>query len=222
MNGPPRRGGRRTETSVPVTRIASAQDDAHGAAAHDPDSARWLADLRGPEPARAEAVGRLRALLMRAAEFEVARRQGPAPDADGRERIAREAAESALAKVLGLLDDFRGGSRFSTWAAKFALLEAAVMVRAAAWDGRPLPGESDAWARLAGSDGRRGPDHDEAVAALGEAIRSALSEKERAVIVALALNGVPIDVLAQRLGTSRGAIYETLRTARGRLRAHLV
>jgi RNA polymerase sigma-70 factor (ECF subfamily) len=190
-------------------------------AALDRRSARWLADLRGPEPARSEAVGRLGALLVRAAEFEVARRReelsASAPDAP--RRIAREAADSALADVLRRLDDYAGASRFTTWAAKFALLEAAVMVRIAAWDGRALPDDSRARA-LAGSGGPPGGDDDDA-AALRQAIVDALNEDERGVILALALNGVPIDVLAHRLGTSRGALYETLRTARRRLRAHL-
>ena len=203
---------------MPVVRIASAQDDAHSTAAPDRDSARWLADLRGPEPARADAIGRLRAMLVRAAEFEVDRRRQdlPASSPDDLTRIAHEAAESALADVLARLGEFNGGSRFTTWAAKFALLEAAVMVRVAAWEGRPLPAEPDAWGRLARPGGR-----DEIVSALRQEIGDALSAEERAVIVALALNGVPIDVLAQRLGTSRGALYETLRTARRRLRARL-
>jgi RNA polymerase sigma-70 factor (ECF subfamily) len=41
------------------------------------------------------------------------------------------------------------------------------------------------------------------------------------VLVALALNGVPIDVLAERLDTTRGALYKTLHDARKKLRAHL-
>jgi RNA polymerase sigma-70 factor (ECF subfamily) len=35
------------------------------------------------------------------------------------------------------------------------------------------------------------------------------------------LNGVPIDVLAERLNTSRGALYKTLHDARRKLRKHL-
>jgi RNA polymerase sigma-70 factor, ECF subfamily len=41
------------------------------------------------------------------------------------------------------------------------------------------------------------------------------------VLVALALNGVPIDVLAERLGTTRGALYKTLHDARRKLRKQL-
>jgi RNA polymerase sigma-70 factor (ECF subfamily) len=45
--------------------------------------------------------------------------------------LAHQAADDALVAVLGKLDDFRGESRFTTWAHKFALLEAAVKIRLA-------------------------------------------------------------------------------------------
>jgi RNA polymerase sigma-70 factor (ECF subfamily) len=48
-----------------------------------------------------------------------------------------------------------------------------------------------------------------------------LTPHQRRVLVALALNGVPIDVLAERLGTTRGALYKTLHDARRKLRDHL-
>jgi RNA polymerase sigma-70 factor (ECF subfamily) len=41
------------------------------------------------------------------------------------------------------------------------------------------------------------------------------------VLVALAVNGIPIDVLAERLNTNRGALYKTLHDARQKLRKHL-
>jgi len=53
------------------------------------------------------------------------------------------------------------------------------------------------------------------------AIREALSPHQREILVAIALNDVPIDVLADRLQTTRGAIYKTLHDARRKLRAHL-
>jgi RNA polymerase sigma-70 factor (ECF subfamily) len=40
-------------------------------------------------------------------------------------------------------------------------------------------------------------------------------------LVALALNGVPLDVLSERLNTTRGALYKTLHDARRKLRADL-
>jgi RNA polymerase sigma-70 factor (ECF subfamily) len=52
-------------------------------------------------------------------------------------------------------------------------------------------------------------------------IAEALTPHQREVLVALALNGVPIDVLAERLGSTRGALYKTLHDARAKLRTHL-
>ena len=53
------------------------------------------------------------------------------------------------------------------------------------------------------------------------AVDEALTPHQRRVFVALALNGVPIDVLAERLGTNRGALYKTVHDARQKLRKHL-
>jgi RNA polymerase sigma-70 factor (ECF subfamily) len=56
---------------------------------------------------------------------------------------------------------------------------------------------------------------------LQQAIADVLTPHQRRVLVALALNGVPIDVLAERLSTTRGALYKTLHDSRRKLRAHL-
>jgi RNA polymerase sigma-70 factor, ECF subfamily len=48
-----------------------------------------------------------------------------------------------------------------------------------------------------------------------------LTPHQRRVLVAIALNGVPIDVLAERLETTRGALYKTVHDARRKLRDHL-
>jgi RNA polymerase sigma-70 factor (ECF subfamily) len=123
--------------------------------------------------------------------------------------------------VLSKLDDYRGESRFTTWAYKFGLYEAAVKVRRLSWQQRELPLEPDSWPVLA--DGGPTP-HDDAemhdlLAALQDAIERDLTPHQREVVVALALNEVPIDVLAERLNTTRGALYKTLHDGRRKLRA---
>jgi RNA polymerase sigma-70 factor (ECF subfamily) len=84
----------------------------------DQESRSWLADLRSSGTVQDAAVERLHALLLRAAHFEVARRRPMLPNLRGNELddIALEAADDALMSVLGRLDDFRGESRFTTWA----------------------------------------------------------------------------------------------------------
>jgi RNA polymerase sigma-70 factor, ECF subfamily len=190
----------------------------------DDESRTWLRDLRDQGPAREEAVAGVHALLLRAARFEVARRRPGLPHLRGDEfgEIALEAADDALMSVLARLDDFRGASRFSTWVYKFALLEAAVKLRKRAWQGREIPLEQESWDLL--SSAALGPagaaEQSELLAALQDGI-AALTPHQRRVLVALAVNGVPIDVLADRLNTNRGALYKTLHDARRNLRTYL-
>jgi RNA polymerase sigma-70 factor (ECF subfamily) len=191
----------------------------------DSESAEWLSALRASGAAREEAIARLHSLLLRAARFEVNRRRPTIPHLRGNELddIAMEAADDALMSVLRRLDDFRGASRFTTWVYKFALLEAAVKLRKRAWQGREVPLEPETWSLFSG--GGPGPECEveqgELLSALRAAIDEVLTPHQRRVLVALTLNGVPIDVLAERLNTSRGALYKTLHDARRKLRAHL-
>jgi RNA polymerase sigma-70 factor, ECF subfamily len=192
----------------------------------DVESLRWLRALSGSGCVREDAAARLHALLLRAARFEVMRRR-PALGG-GRESelndLATQAADDALVAILRKLHTYRGDSRFTTWAHKFALLEAAAKVRRRAWQGREIPLEADAWARLV-DDRPASPDvraeASELINAVRDAIAEVLTPHQRAVLVALTLNDVPIDVLAERRGTTRGALYKTLHDARHKLRARL-
>jgi RNA polymerase sigma-70 factor (ECF subfamily) len=159
-------------------------------------------------------VDRLRALLLHATRFELSRRRDELRDVEPaeREQLATQAADAALLAVLDNLDAFRGVSRFTTWARKFALLEASVTARRRAWHGRDLGVHEPATGP---------PGDDDLLRAVREASRRSLTAEQRDVYAALALDGVPIDVLAERRGTTRGALYATLRDARLTLRAAL-
>ncbi len=191
----------------------------------DEESREWLSSLRDEGAVREAAIARLHALLLRAARFEVSRRRPMLPHLRGNEldEIALEAADDALMSVLARLDDFRGASRFTTWVYKFALLEAAVKLRRRAWQGREIPLEPEAWTSFssAGLPPEEQAEQSELLATLQSGIDEALTAHQRRVLVALALNGVPIDVLAERLNTTRGALYKTLHDARRKLRTHL-
>ena len=166
----------------------------------DTESRAWVEALSGTGRERDEAIERLHALLLRAACFEVARR---GQVANGFDDLAMQAADDALMAIMSKLHTFRGESRFTTWASKFALLEAGVKMRRRAWQGREVPLESDGGAEVR------------------EAIADALTPHQRAVLVAITLNDVPIDVLAERLNSTRGALYKSLHDARRTLRARL-
>ena len=191
----------------------------------DEESRAWLRDLRADGAAQDAAVARLHALLLRAARFEVARRSRSLGHVRGNDLddLAQQAADDALMSVLARLDDFRGLSRFSTWAYKFALFEAAVKLRKRAWQGREMPLEPETWGAFssAGLEPDAEAEQHELVDSVRQAIQDVLTPHQRSVLVALTLNGVPIDVLAERLGTTRGALYKTLHDARRKLRTHL-
>jgi RNA polymerase sigma-70 factor (ECF subfamily) len=185
----------------------------------------WIAALAAAGPERERALERLHALLLRAARFELGRRRAALAQVRGEELedLATQAADDAMVAVLAKLDEFRGESRFTTWAYKFALLEAGVRLRRRAWQDREVVLEPGGWEWFTD---RAGPVHEalertEVVEALRVAIQASLTDHQRRVFVALALNEVPIDVLAERLGTTRGALYKTLHDARRRLRATL-
>ena len=135
---------------------------------------------------------------------------------------AWQSADDAFMSILRRLSDFRGDSRFTTWACKFAIVEAGVKVRRHAWRGREIPLAPAFWPVVA--DAGPGPQqHAEArdlLWALREEVER-LTVRQREVFVAIALNDVPIDVLAERLDTTRGALYKTLHDARRKLRTAL-
>lgn len=187
----------------------------------------WVERLSTAGAERDAALADLHALLLGAARFEVSRRFAASPQLRGGDQddLAQQSANDALVSILRKLDDFRGESRFTTWAYKFALYEAATKVRKRSWQGREIPLTDEAWPLISDDHqhtAQQSVEITERLTALREAIESELSPHQREVVVALALNEVPIDVLAERLNTTRGALYKTLHDGRQKLRRALV
>ena len=191
----------------------------------DRDSDRWVKQLRTGHPRRDEAVAKLREVLLRVAYHELSRRRGQLASIRGSEfdDLAQQAANDALMNILTRLDDFRGLSRFTTWAYKFAMLEVSGKVARHRWRRQPPSREDLVFEQLPDSlapDAGDRLEQQEQLKALSAAI-GALTDRQREVFVAIALNEVPIDVLAIRLGANRNAIYKNLFDARRNLRASM-
>ncbi len=105
----------------------------------------------------------------------------------------------------------------------FAVYEVSSKLRRHAWRGRRLNLDDEQWTRL--PDRMASPDDQaedrELLRALRSAIATELTVRQREVFVAAALDDVPIDVLAERMGSTRGALYKVLHDARRKLRACL-
>ena len=198
-------------------------EHARQAGGTSPPDEDWIAALTSTGPVREDALRRLHALLVRGARFQVSRMSalramvGTAQVED----VITLAADEALVAVLGKLGTFEGRSRFTTWAYKFAVLQAAVELRRQAWSRREIPLDAAPplieW-RPSPEQYAEGADF---AAAVRDAIDRQLTPHQRRIALALIVDEVPIDVLAERLGTNRNALYKSLHDARGRLRAAL-
>ena len=191
----------------------------------DAESRLWVEQLRAGHPRREETVGSLHKVLRRVAVHELSRRRHQLRSVSGPEfdDLAQQAADDALVNVLEKLDEFRGLSRFTTWAYKFVMFEVSAKVARHAWRRRSPGGEDLVLDELPDPRARRPEDWLEQRAqlnALSHAIGE-LTERQREVFVAIALNDVPIDAVAVKLGTNRNAIYKNLFDARRSLRARL-
>jgi RNA polymerase sigma-70 factor (ECF subfamily) len=179
----------------------------------------WVYLLSVPGPERDAALRRLHELLLRAARRQVWLMRGQLLAAtEPLDDLANRAADDALVDILHKLATFAGRSRFTTWAYKFAVLHAAVEVRRAAWRRRDVPLTEMTEAAQGPDDVAEAADF---LAAVRAAMDSALTAHQRRVMIALVVDEVPVDVLADRLATNRNALYKTLHDARARLRTHL-
>lgn len=187
------------------------------------DDEDWVGVLTTPGPVRDEALRELHALLIRAARHQIMQMPASIRQLGGVrvDDIVNQAADEALVALLGKLSTFEGRSRFRTWAYKFAIFHTAVEVRRSVWRNREVPLEYLPQRPDLGPSPEEFAEASTFSAAVGAAIDATLTSHQRRVVLALLVDDVPIDVLAERLGTTRNALYKTLHDARGRLRRHL-
>src|SRR4051794_37375358 len=191
----------------------------------DDESRQWVEALTSSGQERELAIARLHKLLVGAAWVELQRQRPGLPHLRGNDfdDLAVQSADDAVVALLGRLDEFRGDSRFTTWVYKFAVFTTSVTLRRRAWQGRELPLPDGAWEAFvaAGKSPQAEVETAELLLVLGEGIDSRLTRRQRDVFLAVTLNDVPIDVLADHLTTTRGALYKTVHDARRKLRTHL-
>jgi RNA polymerase sigma-70 factor, ECF subfamily len=190
------------------------------------EPSRWVEQLHPGHPRYEQAVAKLHDVLHRGALHELRRRRGQLGSLEGPELedLAQQCADDAVVNVLARVDDFQGLSRFTTWAYKFVIFEVSSKLARHAWRQHPPSADDLAWEQLPdaltpkpGEEAERR----EQLTALTRAIERELTPRQREVFVAIALNDVPIDVLALQLRSNRNAIYKNLFDARRRLRASL-
>ncbi|MGX7681686.1 RNA polymerase sigma factor [Jatrophihabitans sp. DSM 45814] len=191
----------------------------------DADSAEWVRRLGAAGTDQQAATEELHRFLLRIARGEVRRRDGQlqisGPELDD---LAYQSAADALLAISAKLNQFRGESRFTTWAYKFVMFEVSSKIGRHFWRTPRASLDAEDWDQLPDRFGLQ-PEHEsewrELLAALHRAVDEVLTDRQREIFVALVLNGVPLDALVAQLGSNRNAIYKIMFDARRKLRASL-
>jgi RNA polymerase sigma-70 factor, ECF subfamily len=191
----------------------------------DEESAAWLRRLGAEGGERQAAERELHARLIRIALAEVRRRQSGTPVTGPElDDVAHQAADDAMLAILAKLGDFRGESRFITWAYRFVILEVSAKLGRHYWRNPPAALDAGQWERLPDRFGIDPARHAESAGLLAEVRRvvdEELTAHQRRVFTAIVVDGIPLDALAARLGLRRNALYKVIFDARRKIRRAL-
>jgi len=199
---------------------------------NDRSNEEWLADLRGTAEQQSAALNDLRSRLKRSIHYYLSQERSDLRDLAQKElmTMAEDLAQDATLRVVDNLDNFRGESRFTTWANKIAIRLAISDLRRARYRDFSLDqitADGDFLSEEASLTGTAPPspeksaERDDVISKIDRALDEALTERQKQALVAVALNGVPMDIIAEQMGTNRNALYKLIYDARRNLRNYL-
>jgi len=192
----------------------------------------WIRALSGTGKQQDEAIDELRQFLLQIALYTLYRYLIDIRALGHSERLAlaEDCAQEALISVLDHLDEFKGESKFTTWAYKFAVNVSLARARREGWKQISLEELSDSSESFDWFTSKSASTHTdvelqavqaEVTAVLDEAILHDLTHKQRLVFRLIVFEQVPMDAIVQRLGTNRNAVYKLLHDARKKLKRAL-
>lgn len=193
----------------------------------------WLRELSGSGAAQESAISDLHSILLRAVLYIFNRNSGDLRSlgGDDKMKLSEDCAQDALISILNHLPDFRGDSKFTTWAYKFAVNIALMSARHERWKDVSLDqlsaaedGEVSEWL-MEDKSPASAPDQssmqDEVRTIIREVINRELTDKQRRVLLLVVFKDVPMDEVVRLLGTNRNAVYKMLHDARMKLKSSL-
>lgn len=183
----------------------------------------WINALQGPH--RDRALADLRRILVQGLRIVLAQR------ASGNiETLVEDFVQEALLKILDNLDTFRGESRFTTWSQKIAVRIALSEMRKKRWqdlslqDLTPVDSDSD-YTPPALTDTDLTPEDETSqhwiIEQVERAMAEDLTERQQTALALVVIQGMPLDVVAERMNTNRNALYKLVFDARKRLKKAL-
>ena len=194
---------------------------------------QWLADLAGSPDVQAAALLDLRERLQRGIYFYLSRERSDLSQLSSQEltQMAEDLAQDATLRVLSNLGSFRGDSRFTTWATKIAVRVAISDLRRARYkdyrlddltaDDELLPVSATLVNHNPLPNPENAAERTDVMVKIESALREALTERQYQALEAVALRGVPLETVAEEMGTNRNALYKLVHDARRKLRTYL-
>jgi RNA polymerase sigma-70 factor (ECF subfamily) len=191
------------------------------------DNSEWISVLRQQGEARERAVAELREILVRGLRHGL--RTWLEPDSPSLESLAQETAQEAVLRILAQLDTFEGRSHFTTWAQKVAIRIALTELRRKEWRNvsldQMLESEEGEPRGLWLADSAPGPEltaeQNDLLGRLSQIMQEELTPRQMSLMQAVALRGVPLEALAQKMGVERNALYKLMHDARVKLKRRL-
>lgn len=191
------------------------------------DNSDWISALHQQGEPRERAVADLREILVRGLRHGL--RAWLEPDSASLESLAQEAAQEAVLRILAKLDTFEGRSRFTTWAHKVAIRIALTELRRKEWRNvsldQMLESEESERRELWLADSAPGPEltveQNDLLARVSQIMEEELTPRQMSLMQAVALRGVPLEALAQKMGVERNALYKLMHDARLKLKRRL-
>jgi RNA polymerase sigma-70 factor (ECF subfamily) len=193
----------------------------------------WLKDLSSSGMSQEAAIADLRLILLRASLYFFSRNLDDFGGL-GRDEIlqrAEDCAQDALIAVMSHLQGFRGDSKFSTWAYKFAINIALMAARRERWKGVSLDQLSDAgddafleWVmrdKAGGITPEQSAMQDDLRGIIRNVFEHDLTDKQRQVLNLMVYHEVPLDEIVRHLDSNRNAVYKLLHDARRKMKSGL-
>ncbi len=194
---------------------------------------QWLEALRAAPHLQASALQDLQVRLQRGIFYYLSRERSDLTHVSHHEltQMAEDMAQDATLRVLQNLDTFRGDSQFTTWATRIAVRVAISDLRRARYrdfsldaltgEGDLLPPNTNPLMGHQSPAPERSAEREEALRRIDDALSDGLTERQRRALLAVVVQEVPLEIVAEQLGTNRNALYKLLHDARRKLKTTL-
>ncbi len=185
----------------------------------------WLSDLRSTGLARENALADLRAMILAGLSYALANWLSPShPQFDA---LAEDVAQQTLLRVLDTLNSFEQRSHFTTWVHKIAVRVALTELRHLRWKDASLDalmdqrGEHMPMVMVSSDVPAQATEQHAMLSMIQRLIMEELTDKQRQAMMTVNVQGLPLEVVAERMGMNRNALYKLLHDARLRLKRRM-